>query len=262
VTLNLPQILDSLVPDSRGGFSLETAREWTQGRTLYGGLNAALAARVARAAEADLGPLRSAQVLFMAPAAGRLRYVPSVLRHGRSVSCVGVDTFADDELCARATFTYGRRRESDLRHDRLTPRAAPAPLACPELQLLPGTTPEFLNRFEVRFAAGSEPMSGGDPRFAMWVRHREADGVDAESAMVAVADVLPPAVLASRTEFRPASSVTWMIDFVDPSPDPGGWYLLESGSDSAADGYSRQAMSCWDAEGRLAAVGRQTVAYF
>jgi acyl-CoA thioesterase len=260
--MNLTQILDSLAPDPRGGFSLQVTSDWSQGRTLYGGLNAALAARTVRAGAEDLGPLRTAQVAFIAPAAGTLRYVASPLRRGRSVSFVGVDAFADDELCTRAIFTYGRAREIDLASSRLTAPPTPAPDDCPELVLMPGVTPEFLNHMDIRFAAGSPPMSGGQPHFAMWVRHREAEGLDAESAMVAVGDVLPPAVLASRTEFRPASSVNWTIDLVEPLPDPGGWCLLQTESEHAAEGYSLQAMSCFAADGRLVGAGRQTVAFF
>ena len=262
VGVELPALLDSLRPDPAGGFRTEVPADWGQGRTLYGGLNAALAARSARLHDADLGPLRALQIAFIAPAAGQLTYVPAVLRRGRSVSFVGVDCLGTDGLAARVILTHGRARETGLRGSRLGAPELPAPGDCPEVPLTPGVTPAFLRYVELRFAAGSPPLSGGEPYFALWARHREATGMDAESAAVTIADVLPPAVTASRSEFRPASSVTWTIDFVDPLPDPSGWYLLQTASDHAADGYSLQAMSCFGADGRLVSVGRQTLAYF
>lgn len=59
----------------------------------------------------------------------------------------------------------------------------------------------------------------------------------------------------------PISTVTWSLDLLQPIA-AGGWRLLASQSEQAADGYSLQAMSLWSAEGRRLAVGRQTVAIF
>jgi acyl-CoA thioesterase len=260
--VNLVDVLGSLEADPAGGFSTEVEASWNQGRTMYGGLNAALSARAARLGESDLGPLRSLQIAFIAPPIGRVRYLPSVLRRGRSVTFIGVDCVSDAELCARTILTYGRARESDMVHSRLSaPEVAP-PEACPVVAFDPGTAPVFLAHMDRRFAAGSPPLSGGEPEFAMWARHRDAEGLDAESAVLAIADVLEPAVVATRPEFRPASSVSWAIDLAGVLPPADDWYLLHTTSDHAADGYSGQTMGCFRSDGRLAAAGRQTVATF
>ncbi len=257
------ELLHSLSSDPAGGWRTEVPPDWTQGRTLYGGANAALAAQSARRLDEDLGPLRALQIAFIAPAAGELTYLPSVLRRGRSVSFVGVDCHAGSGLAARAVLTYGASRASDLASSRVSPPPVPEPEACPELSLERApSAPAFFQHMDLRFAAGSALMSGADPSFSLWVRHRDASGLDAESGAVGIADALPPAVLASATVFRPASSVTWSVDFVAPLPDPGGWYLLSTSSDHVADGYSLVALSCFDAERRLVAVGRQTQAVF
>lgn len=262
--MELGALLDSLRPHPDGGLTLSVPEDWHQGRTLYGGLNAALAARSVRSAPgiaADLGPLRTLQIAFIAPVAGEVRYAPTLLRQGRSVSFVGVDCLTGAGLGARAILTYGRARASDLAGSRLRPPAVPAPADCPEWVLAAGT-PAFLAHVELRFAAGSPPFSGGEPAFSMWVRHRHATGVDPEGGALAIADVLPPAVLASRRAFSPASSVTWTVDLVESPPDPAGWYLLSTASDRVAEGYSLAALSCFDASGGLVAVGRQTQAVF
>jgi acyl-CoA thioesterase len=260
--VDLAELLDSLATDPAGGHRVEVPPDWGQGRTLYGGANAALAARCGRALDTELGPLRAIQVAFIAPAAGTLSYVPTLLRRGRSVSFVGVDCFAGSDLCTRTILTYGRARETAVVHSRVSTPQLPTPEGCPEVRLVPGVTPAFLEHMEIRLAGGSPPLSGGEPEFAMWVRHREPAGLDAESAAVAVADALPPAVSAGQAEFRPTSSVTWTVDFAPSLPEPGGWYLMSTASEQAAGGYSLQAMRCFGADGGLIAAGRQTVAVF
>jgi acyl-CoA thioesterase len=259
--VSLSELLSGLTPDRTGGLSVAIPPDWLQGRTAFGGLNAALAGRAARTVIGAESPLRAVQIAFLAPAAGIVRYVPTVLRQGRSVTFVGVDAFAGADLCARAILTYGQPRDTEVTHSRLVPQVLPAPADCDEIPLVPGVTPAFLVHLELRFGAGSAPLSLGEPEFAWWVRHRDAVGLDPESAVLAVADVLPPAVMVSRTEFRPASSVTWTIDLAEPLPAADGWYLLSTASDHAADGYSLQAMRCFG-DGALAALSRQTVAIF
>lgn len=260
--MSLADVLHTLARDPAGGYSSDIPDSWRQGRTLYGGLTTALAAAAARAHGTELGPLRSLQIAFIAPPLGRPRYEPSILHSGRSVTFLGVDCATDAGLCSRAVLTYGRARTSDMHDRRLAAPPVPPASHCPVVRIDAAQAPAFLAHVELRFAAGSPPFSGGEPEFAMWVRHRDATGVDPELALIAVADVLPPAVLAARSDFRPASSITWMIDLADVPADPTDWYLLTSSSDIAADGYSLQSMCCFAADGRLAAAGRQTVAVF
>jgi acyl-CoA thioesterase len=246
------------------GFALEVPAEWAQGRTLYGGLNTALCAHAARLALAPAGELRAAQVAFVAPAAGTVRYEPTALRSGRSVTFISVDCISGDGLATRAILTYGRGRESPVRSVGDPMPSVPAPADCPPLPIRDGM-PRFLHRMEVRFASGTPPFSGGEtPAFAMWVRHLEATGVDPEIALLAVADTLPPAALA-LVDFsapHPTSSITWTVDLAPPAAPADGWYLLEVRGEHTAGGYSLQSMRCFAADGRLAAAGRQTVAVF
>lgn len=93
---------------------------WRQGRTAYGGIVSALGVAAAMQRHAGaLPPLRSMQVTFIGPAAGLLRFMPTVLREGRSVVNVGVDVYADEDeaLAARLSLVFGRARESAIAHD-------------------------------------------------------------------------------------------------------------------------------------------------
>ena len=72
-------------------WQVSVSDDWIQGRTIYGGLDAAICLETAQREFADLPPLRSAQFAFIGPATGKLRMTPSELRRGKSTVFAGVD---------------------------------------------------------------------------------------------------------------------------------------------------------------------------
>jgi acyl-CoA thioesterase len=256
---SLSEVLSSLTP-ADGGWRLEGAEGWTQGRTLYGGMTTALCAHVAGLASADLPPLRSAQVAFVGPAAGPLRFQASELRRGRSSAIVSVDCLNEDGMAARVMLTYGADRTSAITHDRLAKAAVPSPEAC--ALFMPDRAPAgFFQNFEIRLAEGSRPFAGEPPEYLCWLRLLDPAGVDPQTALLAIADGLPPAAMAVFPQPGPISTMTWSIDFDRPLADEP-WRLVSSSSEQARDGYSLQAMNVWDMSGRRIAAARQVVAIF
>lgn len=257
---SLRSLLES-VREGDGGWVLDQAEGWTQGRTLFGGLTAALSAHVASLSCEALPPLRSVQVAFVGPAAAPVRVEAHELRRGRSSTIVSVDGFAETGLAARALLTYGAPRPSQVSHDSTVAPTAPAPEAC-EAFMPPREGPQgFFQKFDIRQAGTSRPMSGGPPEYLAWVRLKEREGVDPTVALLAMADSLPPAAMAVFSAPAPISTMTWAIDIAHPV-DPTGWSLLSSVSEQSANGYSLQSMSMWDEAGRRLAVARQVVAIF
>jgi len=256
----LRQLLAGFDPDA--GLSLPD--DWCQGRTAYGGLTAATALLAAlRVLPAGQGTLRSAQLAFVGPADGRLRYSASTLRSGKSVSSIGVDVAGDSGMAARALFVFGQERSSTIAHDFSPPPPASSHDRYPmvDLAAMP-FAPAFIRHFQLRPAAGAMPLSGADtPEMVMWLAHADAAGVDPAVALLAVADALPPAAFTAYTRAAPISTITWSLDLLGPL-QPTQWYLLRSASVHAADGYSVQSMQVWDECGRLLLRGRQCVAVF
>ncbi|MFZ3007738.1 MAG: thioesterase family protein [Phenylobacterium sp.] len=249
------------VHEAEGGWVLDDAEGWTQGRTLFGGLTTALCAHVADKTLEALPPLRSAQVAFVGPAATPVSVEATELRRGRSATIVSVDCRAQTGLAARVLLTYGAPRDSRVAHDSSAAPKVAAPDDC-EAFMPPREGPQgFFQKFDLRQAGVSRPMSGGPPEFLAWVRLKERDGVDPTLALLALADSLPPAAMAVFPAPAPISTMTWSIDIAHPV-DPEGWSLLSSVSEQAQDGYSQQAMSLWDPAGRRLAVARQVVAIF
>jgi acyl-CoA thioesterase len=258
---NLASVLGSLCEDN-GTYFTDAPEDWAQGRALFGGIVAALCAQTARLSVPGLPPLRSAQVTFAGPAQGRLGFRADLLRRGKSTTVIGVDCASEGRFAARVTLTYGVARESRIEHDLTERPSVPEPLDCKPFFPAGHTPPGFFPNFEMRIADGARPLSGAEkPEFSVWVRHVEEDGVDPTIALVALADSLPPAAMVHFPMMAPISTMSWGIDFRQPLT-LRGWHLLRSTSEQAADGYSLQSMSVWDAQGKRIAAGRQAVALF
>lgn len=257
----LQHVIDNIVARETE-LLLDAPPAWSQGRTLYGGITAALCHEAARPLIPAEVPLRSAQFAFIGPASGSLRLVPTMARQGRSLSVVTVDMFADDKLAAKATFLFGAPRDSVIAYDRADHPSVPPPEDCKPL-FTEGLAPVgFFNNFEMRLAAGSRPVSGGDPEFTLWVRFRDKQSVVPVTALLALADAPPPAAMPAFPQPAMISTATWSIDLMHVPATANDWHLLRSTGEQAGDGYSMQDMTLWGSSGRRLIQGRQCVAIF
>lgn len=236
---------------------------WRQGRTLYGGMAAALCFEAATRTIPDLPPLRSAQVAFAGPATGEVAVRAQLLRRGKSSAFVGCALSGADGPATTATFCFAADRSSAYTHE---PRSMPEVQGaqdCPSLfGGFPG--PDFAQHFEMRLAGGSRPMSGGAPELLAWVRFRQTEQPRGVAALIALGDALPPAAMGLFTAPAMISSMTWSFEVLDPGAAEAGadWWLMEAAAEHVAHGYSSQRMRIWTQEGLLVVTGRQLIAQF
>jgi hypothetical protein len=260
------------------GSTLDITDNWKQGRTLFGGLSAALCAAAgeriaAEGLEGGAPPLRSAQFAFIGPASGPIHIAAQVLRRGKSTVFVQADLTGEAGLATRGLLTFGAARPSSMDDEDMAPPAHLAPDDCPPLHGRSGG-PGFTSHFDIRPADGvpffsrdpDTPRVPARPDLTLWARHRDeaADGVNAAAALIALADIPPPAAMRLMTKPMPISTMTWMIDILTPPPRPedSGWRLLRSTAQVTRDGYSSHSMTLWDDIGRPLVIGRQNVAVF
>ncbi|SCX81226.1 MULTISPECIES: acyl-CoA thioesterase domain-containing protein [unclassified Pseudomonas] len=91
---------------------------WQQGRTIFGGISAALSLEaVLRERPQGFPPFKSAQVSFIGPVTQAQTFDTSVLREGRSVTSVSVDCKSGDELALRTTLLFAQPRASRITHE-------------------------------------------------------------------------------------------------------------------------------------------------
>ena len=248
---------------ARGSFRGRVDGNWLQGRTFYGGLTAALCLEGALNTFSGLPPLRSAQISFIGPAEGEASVKAEILRRGKSVTFVGADLSGEGGLAARAVFAFGAARMSMFnRH------FTPAPdLPGPDESgffFPPGIDgPLFARNFDVRLARGGAPMtSSAEHDHFLWVRHRDPMAISM-AALLALADMPPPAMTPMFPAPARISSITWGLNFLTDHPTTeDGWWLLESRAENAAEGYSSQDMFVWSRKGEPVLAGRQSVAIF
>jgi acyl-CoA thioesterase len=251
------------VAEGAGVYVAAVTDDWRQGRTLYGGLSAALCVAMAIRAVPDLPPLRSAQFAFIGPASGAVQASPSLLRRGRSAAFVSVDLMAEAGLATRALLCFGTARVSALSHDGLKMPDVPPPQAYAAFFGRQGA-PNFSQHFDAHLARGGALISGGaDPDMMLWLRHRDRAAANDAVALLALADASPPAAMVMFTAPAPISTMTWMVDILaEPPVADDGWCLMRSAAEAVADGYSSQAMTIWSASGRPLIAARQSVAIF
>lgn len=270
--------------DGPGQLSATVTEEWMQGRTTFGGLSAALALAASRdllgPAVTMTRPLRSAQVSFVGPTVGDVATSASMIRQGKSMSFVRGEVVGErGALATSASFVFGgalsSRLESSRASDRMllptAPAELPPPESCPDFFAGQTRRPAFSAQFESRLARGGKPGTASHAtEHFLWVRHQGwADGggvggVARDVALLALADVAPPAMLAGLAAPAPCSSVTWLLNMLHPAPTSAadGWWLLRSAAEHLRDGYSSQDMTVYGEGGQLVMSGRQLVAIF
>ncbi|WP_428393281.1 thioesterase family protein [Lichenicoccus sp.] len=253
-------LLQRLTPDGPG-FVIEATPDWLQGRTLYGGLSAALCLEATLRSLSNLPPLRSAHFSFAGPASGSLSVCPTVLRQGKSSVSVGVDLSGDVGFAVRGILTFGAARASALSYLDIPAPASQHPDACVNF-LRGGGAPIFMQHFDMRQAGEHFPVSGAPvPDLLLWVRHHETSGADPIVALLALADAPPPAAMAMFDRPAPISTITWAINII-AVPSHAGWRLIRSRGESVADGYASQNMTIWDETGAPLITAQQNVAVF
>lgn len=243
-----------------GGFALHGADGWMQGRTMYGGASTLIAYAAARRAFPDLPPLRAAQAGFVGPVGSDVQIAVNVLRQGRNVTQVATDMTCAGELVHRALWLFGSAREANAR---VEPARADNVVPVDEAEEVPMPVEglHFVRKLELRRAEARGGARVGTVR--RWVRLRDRDGLDPIGELLGIGDALPPGSVRAMQRPGPISSINWSLTLLNDHPRTrDGWWLLETASNFADDGFSSETLRCWNAEGIEVMRGLQSVAIF
>lgn len=246
------------------GFVATVSEDWLQGRSTFGGLQAALALRAMRAHVDAAVPLRTLQVTFVAPVpAGRVRLVARLLRKGSSATQVEARIVAGDgSTLLLAVGVFGAARESAI--SLAPPTAAANGDGDLRMRWVPGITPAFTQHFDARWRRGGLPFSGSRDREQQVEIALKDRGPMTEAHVVAYADFIPPVALAMLGELAPGSSMTWMLELLveDVSTLPLAGWCVDVHLDAAAHGYTSQSLLLRAPDGTAVAIGTQSMVIF
>lgn len=254
---------------SNDGWTAEAPEDWLQGRTVFGGLQAALAVRAMRdLVSADL-PLRVLQTSFIAPVPpGTLHITASVIRSGKSVTHVEARIMHEDRTACLVIGIFGTSRPSQVRVALAPPQVAPVSSATPVVYV-DGLMPRFTGQVDMSWVGGVNIFKGiAEPKTQTYVGFRDEPfagrGLLGEAQVIGYADIIPTPALSMVNAPAMASSLTWTLELLtdDLGPARDGLWLMDSVVEAAGDGYVNQSTTLWSPEGQAMALSRQSVTVF
>jgi acyl-CoA thioesterase len=248
---------------------------WAQGRSTFGGLQAALLLEGMTALVPDgsatgepVRRARSLQISFVGPVLGAAELEVELLRNGRSATIVraSIHTGAPtSQICATALGCFASTRESRIEQSALPRPAMRGPDGLVSLPHIEGVTPSFLRHYELRWATGGPPGSGiPDAGFSGWVRSREHVVAAGPAWIAALVDAWPAPALQMPRKIIPASSLNWMLDFPeeDSVAATDEWWAFAVETERTHGGWSHTHARLWSPNAQLVATSSQLVAVF
>ena len=208
------EVLNS-VQEHDGAWTAAVPEGWLQGRSVFGGLQAALALRAMRALVPGV-PLRTLQITFVAPVpAGTVRIQAQVLRAGKSAMQVEARLMDQDQTLCTVIGVFGAARPSAVRIVPVQPVVeCDKPMVFPYIE---GVTPSFTRHFAVRWLRGGMPFTGSIvAQNVVEIGMRDV-GTASEEHVLGIADFIPPIGLSFLKKPVAGSSMPWMLEFIgDP----------------------------------------------
>jgi len=243
------------------GITLNVPNDLLQGRSVFGGLQAAIAVAAMRRFIAT--PLRTLQVTFIAPVPqGAVSAQAKVLRQGKNASHVEARVMVGDEVACVAIGVFGNAREtviSALPQQQVVPAQATI-----EFPYFEGLTPAFMRHFKATVLQGDLPYSGKPLTELVVELDLHDSGTFSEAHFLALADFMPPVALCWLKNFAAGSSLTWMLEFLvdDFSTFSFEGWRADASLVAARDGYTSQSVMLWAPNGVPAAISRQSMVVF
>lgn len=241
---------------------LTAGPDWSQGRTLFGGLvGAALTHAMSEHVAPDL-QLRTLSVVFAAPIYPGASEIHTQLdRLGSSTAFTSATVSQDGAQRSRAQAVFARSRESDINVAPAPPEMTTPFEQAPELPYIEGVVPVFIHHFDIRWGVGDFPFSGSARgTLGGYLRHNPPLG--GTSAVLGLLDAWPPAVLPMASGPASASTVSWTAHILrDPPSNPDAWYTFRYDTVAAEQGYATMvgSLSC---DGQVIAWTEQLAAVF
>ncbi len=254
------RLLDQASANS-GVLSAEVPNDWLQGRSIYGGLQTALALRAMKSLEPSR-PIRSLQTNFIGPLAGHVRAQATRLRSGKNTTQIEAKLYGDNGLTTQVLGVFGASRASEIQVDLKQENLPPVePVIFPSIA---GLTPSFTQHYTLRLLRGHLPFSGIRTTKATYELSLLDEGPCTESHVVMFADVVPPLGLSMLDTPTFGSTLSWFLEFLEtPAIDiPLERWRLDAELVSAAHGYSNQSSILWSPRGQALALSRQTMMVF
>lgn len=250
--------------------------EWGQGRAIFGGVMGAVIYTAMRRDIPTDRCILSFMMSFIAPLTADTDFIvdTKILRAGKNSVQIEGQIIQEGQTIATALALFGTLRTSSIDVSAMPAPRVPSPESLAALPYIPNVVPEFTRKMDYRWAFGHLPFSGTTAReMGGWMRLKNETtdigitDANADARLIALIDAWPPATLPLINRPAPASTMTWSISFIQPSPitytpSDSDWLLYRADIDHAASGYGQIRAHIWNQKGELLALSSQTVAVF
>jgi acyl-CoA thioesterase len=260
--MRFSEVLASVKQD-RDGFRATAPESWLQGRSLFGGLQSAIALRAIRTLLPAELPLRVLQTTFVAPVpAGEVRLSARVLRTGKSVTHAEARILSGSDTAAIVIGVFGSRRPSRVSVIPERPEVVSTQVF--DVPFVPGLSADFIQHFALRWIRGDLPFTASRSRQAVLEVALRDEGPMTEEHVLAIADAPPPLAFSHLETFAKGSSMTWTLEMLTDSVSrlPLHGHRLDVELTAAADGYTSQSVMMWGPNGEAVALSRQSMVVF
>jgi acyl-CoA thioesterase II len=268
--VNIDTLLNSVKQQSEtkgDGIILSVDDNWTQGRTLYGGISASLVYQAMREVVDTKKIMRSLNTNFVGPIESEndFHITVEVLREGKNVTQVVGRLIQNNKVAVMSQASFGIARQSKIDVSNNLQHTMDYPLKPSFTPMVPKITPKFLGHFDLAQTKGGLPFTGNkDSDVHGWMRFKNQPNDFSDAHLVALIDIWPPTVLQMLRWPAMVSTMSWNLEFIHPHQKISGsnWFAYQANTRQAADGYAHTEANIWDKHGTLVAISRQVVAVF
>ncbi len=254
--------LDALFAQLDTGSLESVPNTWAQGRTVYGGLSAALLLRAIKSQVDSSKLLRALNVAFSAPTLANKAFSieTELLREGKTIAQWQARLIQNDTCCVQINAVFGSGLDSSISINDFKRPEIPAFEDSFQYPQHGGAT--FTQYFEMAQAQGDFPLSGGSSLdLGGWMRLRETPKIFTDCHLVALIDVWPPATMMHMKELAPGSTVSWTMQFPAPmaEQDPAKPLGYQAHIEYSEGGFGITSAKVWSDSGQLLALSQQTI---
>lgn len=261
------ETIDELLASAKHGEQLLVPNHWGQGRTVFGGLSAAL---LYQAMRNDLAPereMRAFNVQFIGPLNADEPFTMEVehLRDGKNVTQLQARIYQHERVSVQAMAAFGQHRESKIRVAARNKDVSSPPEKAMWVPQVPKVIPKFHRHIDWKIDNGGIPFTGSSSAdYGGWMRFSEPPTAITDAHIIALIDIWPPTILQMLRWPAPASTMTWNVEFIHPHPviSPQDWLAYECVTRQAAEGYGHTEATIYAQDGTPIALSRQCVTVF
>lgn len=254
----IDELLDSV--DEAAVFNLPVS--WTQGRTIYGGLSAALLLRAMENQVDSSKSLRALNIAFSAPTLPDEDFVieTELLREGKTIAQWQARLIQKGVVCVQAQAVFGMPIESELDIRTFSPPVIGTRESAQSYQT--DFQPGFTQYFDMFQSQGDLPLSGGESlSLGGFMRFKQAPRKTGVCHLVAAIDVWPPASMMQMKALKAGSTVNWTMQFPQPLPElpPSTFFSYQANIEYSQNGFGITHAKVWNEHGQLLALSQQTI---